>query len=291
MSAKKTYLGAVLLMATAALFPLAAQAGETPRTEPVRLRVAGAQIPVVRDIRKNVEAILRAIAYAAQEKADVLVTPEGSLSGYVHDFDAAATARALEDVVRKAREANVALVLGTCFEEDGQRYDGQRFYDKDGTFLGSHAKILLCRRVSDPKSKGEIDSFKSKPLRTLNFGKLVVGGLVCNDMWADPEWTPMDDPHLTQKLSEMGARIIFHSVNSGLGEGEELALNLAYHETNLRMRARSGHVWIVTVDAADPGGKLSCQSPSGILDSKGKWVVQADPKSERFFVSTIEIEK
>lgn len=280
-------------MVLAALLLAAMQAGETPKPRKVRLRVAGAQIPVVRDIGKNVEAISRAIEYAAREKADVLVTPEGSLSGYVHDFDAAATERALEQVVRKAREAKVALVLGTCFEEaDGQRYDEQRFYDKDGVFLGFHAKILLGRRVADPAgSKGEIDFFKSKPLRSFNLGGLTVGGLVCNDLWANPEWTPMDDPHLSQKLAAVGARVIFHSVNAGLNEGEELALNRTYHETNLKMRARSGRLWIVTVDAADPNGKLASQAPSGVLDPEGQWAVQVEPKGEQFFSWTIELEK
>src|SRR5262245_36703549 len=97
----------------------ALQAGATTPSETTPLRVAGAQIPVVRDIRKNVEAISRAIEYAAREKADVLITPEGSLSGYVHDFDPVASGAALKEVLQKAREARLALVLGTCYEEDG----------------------------------------------------------------------------------------------------------------------------------------------------------------------------
>lgn len=279
-------------MALAAFLLAAMRVEGTQDPEKVRLRVAGAQIPVVRDIGKNVEAISRAIEYAAREKADVLVTPEGSLSGYVYDFDAAATERALEQVVRKAREAKLALVLGTAFEEaDGQRYDEQRFYDKNGVFLGFHAKILLAQRVADPGTKAEIDFFKSKPLRSFDLGGLRVGGLVCNDLWANPEWTPMDDPHLSQKLAGAGARVIFHSANAGLSEGEELALNRTYHETNLKMRARSGRLWIVTVDAADPDGKLSSQAPSGVMDPRGKWAVQVEPKGERFFSWTIELDK
>jgi hypothetical protein len=79
------------------------------------LRVAGAQLPVRNDVQKNLEAITRAIEFAAREKADVLVTPEGSLSGYTPKFNAAATAHAMEALVQRARQANVALVLGTCF--------------------------------------------------------------------------------------------------------------------------------------------------------------------------------
>ncbi len=88
------------------------------------LRVAGAQLPVRNDVQKNLEAITRAIEFAAREKAEVLVTPEGSLSGYTHNFNAAATAQALEVIVERARQAKVALVLGTCFSDtDGARYD------------------------------------------------------------------------------------------------------------------------------------------------------------------------
>jgi predicted amidohydrolase len=263
------------------------QAGEaTP------LRVAGAQIPVVRDISKNVAAISRAIDYAAREKADVLITPEGSLSGYTHEFDPAATRAALSEVTTKARDARIALVLGTCFqEEDGARYNGQLFFDKEGKFLGFHAKILRTRRLSTPNAKGEADWFQTRPLRTFELAGITVGGLICNDLWANPEWTPMEDPHLTQKLSGMGARIVTHSVNAGLGEGKELELVRSFHETNLRLRARAGRLWIVTVNAADPDGKRSGYSPSGVVDPKGTWVVQADPKGEQLFTWTIEIPK
>ena len=66
------------------------------------LWVAGAQLPVRKDVQKNPEAITRAIEFAAREKADVLVTPEGSLSSYTHNFNAAATAQALEVIVQRA---------------------------------------------------------------------------------------------------------------------------------------------------------------------------------------------
>ncbi len=262
------------------------------KIEKVRLRVAGAQIPVSREVRKNVEAITRAIQFAAREKADVLVTPEGSLSGYTHEFDARATTQALEAVVRKAREMNVALVLGTCFAEaDGSRYDAQRFYDRTGNYLGFHSKILLCRRVADPNAKGELDFFNSTPLRTFALQGLTVGGLICNDLWANPEWTPMDDPHLAQKLAAMDARVIFLSVNSGQAGGDELELNRGFHESNLRMRARSAKLWIVVADACDAQGQHASNCPSGVLGPDGRWAVQVDSRGEQFFVHTIEVER
>ena len=46
------------------------------------MRVSGAQLDVTRDISRNLGAILCAIERAASDEADILLTPEGSLSGY-----------------------------------------------------------------------------------------------------------------------------------------------------------------------------------------------------------------
>jgi predicted amidohydrolase len=265
------------------------QADPAP-TEKIRIRVAGAQIPMVRDVAKNVETLTRAIAFAAREKADVLVTPEGSLSGYYAGFDAAATERGLELILQRTRAAKLALVLGTCFAaKDGRRYDAQQFYDREGRYLGFHAKILLCRRMADPEARAEIDAFQSRPLRTFDFLGLTVGGLVCNDVWAHPEWTPMDDPHLSQKLADMGARLIFVSANTGQATGEALRLDRAYHDTNLRLRARTGKLWVVVANAA-PTPPRERGSPSGVLAPDGSWALSVPAQGEQFFVHTIEIE-
>lgn len=288
-------------VAVAALaFTLSGPAAAGPPSEPtpgedkgvVSLRVAGAQIPVTRDVSKNVATLRRAIDFAAREKADVLVTPEGSLSGYSTKFDRAATARALETVVRHARESNVAMVLGTCFADaDGSAYDAQRFYDRHGNDLGFHAKILLCRSMLEPRREAEVDHFKTVPLRTFNLQGVTVGGLVCNDLWANPEWTPMPDPFLSRKLAGLGARVVFHSVNAGQeGEGENLKLVRGFHDANLRLRARASKLWVVVADACDPSGRLGSRCPSGVVGPDGRWVVRVSPLGEQFFVQTIRIE-
>jgi predicted amidohydrolase len=269
-------------------------------TPPVRLRVAGAQIHVTTDIAGNVAAITRAIEFAQREKADVLVTPEGSLSGYTPEFDAKATNRALETVLARAKAVGIALVLGTCFETtDGRRYNAQQFYARDGGYLGFHAKILLCRRMSDPEGKGEVDSFQTRALRTFTFSGLTVGGLVCNDYWANPEWTPMHDPHLAQQLGDMGARVIFVSANTRSKTGDVAQLGREYHMSNLRMRARAAKTWVVVVNAGDPVGYKGeptdegprlLPAPSGVVDPNGNWKLLVPSAEEQLFVFTIELD-
>ena len=83
----------------------------------MNLRVAGAQISVSTEIDDNVIIIERAIDYAKDEKAEILVTPEGSLSGYTHQFDSQKVNAALSRVREKAKTAGIGLALGTCFVE------------------------------------------------------------------------------------------------------------------------------------------------------------------------------
>ena len=146
------------------------------------LRVAGAQIPVGTDIKANTANLLRAIDIAVGKGADILLTPEGSLSGYTHEFDTAAAGK------------NLGLALGTCyFEGDGRCYNQVRFYTRDGAYLGFHSKTLTCGRLTDPP-RGEIERYVVAPLRVYNWPDVRLGGLICNDLWANPGCTPHPTP-------------------------------------------------------------------------------------------------
>jgi predicted amidohydrolase len=262
-------------------------ANRSPRT----LKVAVAQIPVTRDLDANVDAINRAIDRAVAEKADVLLTPEGSLSGYTPQFDRAAVTAALEKVVQKAGSAGLALALGTCFVEpdDGRCYNQIRFYDAGGSFLGFHSKTLRCGSMTDHPPKGEVNDYAARPLRTYQLKGITIGGLICNDMWANPGCTPMPDPHLSQELSEMGAEIIFQSVNGGRdGSAWSREVYWPYHETNLRIRARTGKVWIVVADNCHPTD-IPCSCPSGVLGPDGNWAVKASRQGEQMVFHSIEL--
>ena len=98
--------------------------------------------------------------------------------------------------------------------------------------------------------------------------------------------TPKPDPHLTQKLSDMDTQIIFHAVNGGRSSDEWSDVAWEYHQSNLRMRARSGHVWVVTVDNCKPI-EIRCSSPSGVINPQGEWVCQVPSKGEQFFCYSI----
>jgi predicted amidohydrolase len=253
------------------------------------IRVAGAQVPVTDDVQSNVDAIARAVDYAKLEKADILLTPEGSLSGYTHLFDRDAVVAGLDRVIELARDASVGLALGTCLVEpsDQRCYNQIRFYGRDGRYLGFHSKMLTCGTLEDPP-EGEINHYTVSPLRTFTFEHIRIGGLICNDLWANPGCTPVPDPHLSQQLARKGARIVFHAVNGGRDGSAWSALAWNYHEANLRMRARAGRIWVVTVDNCHPT-MWRCSAPSGVVNPDGNWACRCAPQGEQFFAYTIEI--
>lgn len=257
----------------------------------MKLRIAGAQIPVTGEVGANLEIISRAMDYAVDEKADILLTPEGSLSGYSHIFNREEVEKALKIVTQKAKAVGLGLALGTCYiESDNQCYNQLRFYDSDGSFLGYHSKILTCGTL-DNISRGEIEHYTVKPLRTFKFKGITIGGLICNDLWANPECTPGSNPHLTQQLARMGARVIFHAVNGGRGGQDTFATESVYknyHESNLRLRARAGGLWIATVDNSYPL-ELPVTSPAGIVNPEGNWVVMAPAQGKQLFCHTIGV--
>jgi len=250
------------------------------------LRVAGAQIPVGTDIKANTANLLRAIDIAVGKGADILLTPEGSLSGYTHEFDTAAAEHALVQVTTAAAGKSLGLALGTCyFEGDGRCYNQVRFYARDGAYLGFHSKTLTCGSLTDPP-RGEIERYAVAPLRVYNWPGVRLGGLICNDLWANPGCTPQPDPHLTQQLAGLGARVVFHAVNGGRGGDEWSQVGFQYHEANLRMRARAGKLWIVTADNCAPD-HWRCSSPSGVISPDGDWVCRTADRGEEIFVYSI----
>jgi predicted amidohydrolase len=190
--------------------------------------------------------------------------------------------------VDAASRAGLALALGTCFVEpdDGLCYNQVRFYDARGEYLGFHAKTLRCGTLDEPP-EGEINDYACRDLRTFDLAGVRAGALICNDLWANPGCTPMDDPHLVQCLARMGARVIFHAVNGGRDGGDWSRIAWNYHESNLLLRARASRVWIVTVDSSHPVS-MPCSAPSGAINPDGRWIARAEPQGVRYFVADLE---
>ncbi len=81
------------------------------------IRVAGAQIPVSTNIQKNKEELFKAIDWAKENEVDHLLTPEGSLSGWLGwETRIEEVKDALEEVEAYQKEAGIGLHLGTMMQ-------------------------------------------------------------------------------------------------------------------------------------------------------------------------------
>ncbi len=255
------------------------------------LRIAGAQILVTEGVQKNLERIKRAIDYAKKEKADILVTPEGALSGYTSAFDSNEVENALHEIENYAKDAGVGLALGICRYETGhpKPFNQVRMYTDEGDCLGFHSKILRCSNMKNPEpGEEELNLYETSELHIFPFQQKKVGVLVCNDLWANPEWTSMSDPHLTRQLANMGAQVILHATNTGTNNSEWKEVYQHFHRSNLRMRARVSKIWIISVDAAVEGRK-PCLNPSCVINPNGEVLFEVSPEGEQLFVFTIQL--
>jgi len=236
-------------------------------------KVALAQIPVEKSISANLKSVKNAIRFAAENQANILLTPEGSLSGYTHEFDRPELKDALAETEATARELKVGLALGTCADEAGQCYNMLRFYLPDGTYLGSHTKTLRCGSLDDPRI-GEVNHFGVKPLVVFAYQDLTIGGLICNDLWANPTCTPMDDTFLAYKLKRLGAQIIFHAVNGGRDESDfSQQVVRTFHEMNVLMLSHGYQIPIATVDNAAPV-TIEVSSIGGVVTGGTGWAMR-----------------
>jgi predicted amidohydrolase len=243
------------------------------------IRMAGLQMLVGSDIRKNKEQILEGINRAAKEGATFLVTPEGSLSGYTGNFNQEELSGVLEEVREAARKMKVGLMLGTCFKEviKGKEYcyNQVQVYTPEGQSLGAYSKILRCSELDVPGT-GEMTEYAEGTLRTFEWQGTRFGILICNDLWATPGYTTIPNPYLAWKLKQMGAQFIVHCINSGTAR-----LYKPFHESSAELWALSLHIPILEVNAAQEE-KINAQS--GLIDAQGIRILRVPDTGTQFFI-------
>jgi predicted amidohydrolase len=232
---------------------------------------------VTNDIGQNKARILAGMKKAAAGNAVFLVTPEGSLSGYQSKFDQQELLKALAQVVSYAKGLRLGLLLGTCFQNDQQLcYNQVRVYTPEGVFLGAHSKILVCSPTDSPGT-GEMLDYQPGVLQTFIWNRIRFGILICNDLWATPGYTTIPNPYLALELKQMGAEVIFHSVNSGTDQ-----LYRRFQESSAELWALHLHIPIMEVNAAHGKEKINAQS--GLIDSRGvRSVIVPDVGEHLFF--------
>lgn len=238
-------------------------------------RVALAQIPIRdEDLDANTGQIIAAIEWSGGKQADFLVTPESALTGHHDRFDKKERDRKLREIREAVRAAGVTTVLGACDKRRGRSYIEQVIIGGDGCIMGRQTKRVLA----------SIDRSWASPGRTLPVYRdrgLDFGCLVCNDLWVVPLSGAPDDPRLTLRLAEKGARVVFCSSYSGSDSRFR-----EMHESNVMLRAMEGHLYIVSVNAAVPG---AVNALTGVMGPDGHWVHRCPRRGKQLTYTDLTI--
>ena len=237
------------------------------------VRVSGIQMAVSRKLADNLEKILEHIE---RSDCDFIVFPEMGLTGYHGDFSDNAVRKAWRQIAAACRQAYVTAIIGTGARENGAIYIQSRVYGDDGNLLGTHEKLVPTEGDRKFCRPGE-------ELRVFQYRGITFGCLICNDLWVTPGCGPYPDPRLSCQLGKKGAQIIFHSIHSGAS-----AIHAPYHDSNLRLRAIEGQLYIVTANAPDPEGPVN--APTGVVSPKGEWLVKCPLTGEHHYVYDLEMD-
>jgi predicted amidohydrolase len=277
-------------------------------TEKTSIRVAGAQIPVGTNIQKNKQEILKALDWAKENEVDHLLTPEGSLSGWLNGWQESIDEikDSLKEIQNHQKTCNVHLHLGTNYEENEMfgtvRRNEIRHYHRDGFIRGVTYKTFVINDMECALGRDSVrDPITVVPLTDENtHAPLQAGGMICNDMWGAVE-AQSKNGSLSTQYKMMGLDLIFHSTNGRKipEESPEFKIFDCWHDAHFRMTAGNCMIPILTVDACtdwnwdgneEDVNKYPTSSQSGYIDFHG-WKTNVPRYGRQYFYHDYEIVK
>lgn len=253
-----------------------------------------AQIPVTDKIDTNLVTLKRAIDWAEENNVDYLLTPEGSLSGYVPSFNEEvseeAIVEAVWEIVDYAAAKKVGLALGTKYKEDDKVFNQIRVYDKEGLFVGAHDKMYSLAEYDRSEMPHRIDPITIKH----NGYKIKALCLLCNDFWGGYNQDAYPLPKVINE-PETAAHLILHGSNGFRGFGlQSEDILYEWHNAVLRFMSFELHTHVITADnsitmhGGDYDGRTS--SRSGVVYN-GQWLTEEKNVGEQYFKIELDCHK
>jgi NAD+ synthase (glutamine-hydrolysing) len=239
------------------------------------MRIALAQInPVVGDLAGNRELILRGLADAKAQKADLVLFPELSVTGYppedllLRPGFVRAAEQSLETIAREAR--GIVAVVGTPhFDRD--------LYNAAAVCAGGEVKALVRKRFLP--NYGVFDEFRyfapGDGLTLFEHGDTLVGVTICEDMW-------QPGPPATD-LALAGAQLIVNISASPFH-----LLRDREREEMFRTRARDNATFVAFCNTVGGQDELIFDGHSLVIDDEGTVLARGPGFEEALLVVDVD---
>lgn len=251
----------------------------------MKITVGLAQIsPKLADVRSNCELHMQFIERAAQQKVDLLIFPELSMTGYaVQDAVGEVAHRAVpaDPLINTLLEASqrMDLVVGFAEVDERARYYTSSAYFSRGQLVHVHRKVYLPTYALFDEGR-YFDLGDSVRAFDTRFGRAAI--LICEDFWhASPPYLAWLD----------GAdMLILTSASPGRGLGMDDRLDSSrFVETVNKSYAALFGSYVIHSNRVGFEDGLNFWGGSTIFDPDGELVAQAPYFEEALTVATIDL--
>jgi predicted amidohydrolase len=248
-----------------------------------RLRVALAQVePVLGDVEANVRIHLRLAREALRQKADLIVFPELSLTGYLlQDLVPEVAVRPdrpgpLRPLIEASRR--IAMAVGLVEESPGHRFHNTAAFLHQGRIVHLHRKVYLPTygmfdEARDFAAGDRIVAFDTRHGR--------FGMLVCEDLW-----------HLSSALvlAQDGADYLLALANSPT-EGVDPDRGLINHATwkdLIKVTAQLQTLYVIYVNRVGFEDGVHFGGGSCVVDPAGRIIAESQTITEDLLICDLE---
>jgi predicted amidohydrolase len=239
------------------------------------VRIALAQMdPKLGKTKENLETILGMVREAAKNRANLVVFPECSLSGYVYKSKQEALPYvdnipgvSTEKVAALCKEARTYVIYGLLENAGDKLYNALAFVGPDGViglYRKNHLPYLGIDRFVDPGNKGF-------PVFSTPIGN--IGMHICYDL---------QFPESARVMGLTGADIIVLSTNFPEGRAEKL-------NCLVRARAVENKVHVASCDRVGSERGFDFDGFSTIINSKGDVLVTASHAREEIIYADVSL--
>lgn len=234
----------------------------------MRASIAIAQFPITWNIEHNLAAITSLLANVQPD--EIVVLPEGALSGYGTDLSALerlqplALAHAMDRLAELAQHRAIHLFCGTLLFEHGAWSNAALYFSPDGT-RWTYRKINLAMN-----ERGRLDAgseLSTLPIR-LASGPVTLGVQICREIRFPEQW---------QHLADRGAQAFIyltHAANPSEPAG--------VWRSHLISRAAENQRFVLAANVADP--RQHC--PSMVISPRGEVLAEV-PSGQTTVIRTV----